>query len=66
MVSLYLVRMLSIPLMLQLYLTTPYYRCYSLVLIVLSSNYNTLLDAMRPNTSIANTLLVQSLIYLSQ
>jgi len=58
MVSLYLIRMFSIPLTLQLYLTTPYYRCYSLVLVVLSSNYNMLLDAMHPGASIANILLV--------
>ena len=56
--------MLSISLMLQLYLTTPCYRCHSLVLVVLSSNYNTLLDAMYPSASIVNILLVQSLMYL--
>ena len=50
--------MLSIPLMLQLYLTTPYYRCHSSVLVVLSFNYNMLLDAMCPNASIVNILLV--------
>jgi len=66
MVFLCLARMLFIPLTLQLYLITPYYRYYSLVLVVLSSNYNILLDAMRPNASIANMLLVRSLIHLSQ
>jgi len=38
--------MLSIPLILQLYLITPYYRYYSLVLVVLSSNYSMLLGAI--------------------
>jgi len=58
MVSLYLIRMLSISLVLLLYLTTPYYKYCSLTLVVLSSNYSTLLDAMRPSAFIVNMLLV--------
>ena len=50
--------MLSIPLVLQLYLITPYYRYYSLVLVVLSFYYNILLGAIRPSISIISILLV--------
>jgi hypothetical protein len=50
--------MLSIPLVLRLYLITPYYIYYSLVLVVLFSNYSILLGAIRPSISIISILLV--------
>ena len=50
--------MLSIPLVLQLYLITLYYKYYSLVLVVLSSDYNTPLGAICPSISIISILLV--------
>ena len=40
------------------------YRYYSLVLIVLFSNYSILLDTIYLDTSIVNILLIQNLIYL--
>jgi len=42
--------MLSIPLVLQLYLITLYYKCYSLTLVVLSSDYSMPLGAIYLDT----------------
>jgi len=41
--------MLSISLVLQLYLITPYYKCHSLTLVVLSFNYSMPLGAIYLN-----------------
>ena len=58
MALLFLIRILSILLALQQFLVTPYYRYYSLALVVLSFNYSTLLGTIRPNIFIISILLV--------
>ena len=56
--------MLFIPLILQLYLITPYYRCRNLTLVVLSFNYNIPLGTIYLGVSIVDMPLVQSLMHL--